>query len=90
MVLDMGAGAERTLDDLVQIAHRIGTELRTQYVLGYRPEQTPHDGKWHKISVKLRLPRKLSFLQAHAKKGYYAQYSEAIILQERPDRASDE
>jgi Ca-activated chloride channel family protein len=78
------------VSELPSVAHRIGTELRTQYVLGYRPEQAPHDGKWHKINVKLRLPRKLSFLQPHAKKGYYAQHSEAIVLQERSDRASDE
>jgi Ca-activated chloride channel family protein len=59
-------------NDLPAVAHRIGTELRTQYVIGYRPQDAPHDGKWHKISVKLRLPRKLSFLRAHAKTGYYA------------------
>lgn len=59
-------------NDLPAVAHRIGTELRTQYVIGYRPQDAPHDGKWHKISVKLRLPRKLSFLNAHAKTGYYA------------------
>ena len=29
MVLDMGAGAERTLDDLVQVAHRIGTAIES-------------------------------------------------------------
>jgi Ca-activated chloride channel homolog len=63
------------LDDIGQmptLAHRIGTELRTQYVLGYRPENPPHDGKWHKINVKLKLPRKLAYLQARAKQGYYA------------------
>jgi hypothetical protein len=31
----------------------------------------PHDGKWHKIKVKLRIP-KLAFLHVHAKAGYYA------------------
>jgi Ca-activated chloride channel family protein len=59
-------------NEMPAVAHRIGTELRTQYVLGYRPERAPHDGKWHKISVKLKLPAKLSFLRAHAKTGYYA------------------
>lgn len=63
------------LENLIQmppLAHWIGTELRTQYVLGYRPEDPPHDGKWHKISVKLKLPRKLAYLRAKAKTGYYA------------------
>jgi Ca-activated chloride channel homolog len=62
-------------DDLLQmpiLARRIGLELRTQYVLAYHPENPPHDGKWHKISVKLRLPKKIAYLHAQAKKGYYA------------------
>jgi|ERR1700683_147860 Ca-activated chloride channel homolog len=58
--------------ELPAVALHIGRELRTQYVLGYRPEQMPRDGKWHKIEVKLRLPKKLAFLRAHAKRGYYA------------------
>jgi Ca-activated chloride channel family protein len=58
--------------ELPTVASHIGRELRTQYVLGYRPEEMPRDGKWHKIQVKLRLPRKLSFLKARAKTGYYA------------------
>ena len=58
-------------NEMPAVAHRIGTDLRTQYVLGCRPEKAPHDGKWHKISVKLKLPAKLSFLRVHAKTGYY-------------------
>jgi Ca-activated chloride channel family protein len=54
------------------VAHRIGTELRTQYVLGYRPQDAPKDGKWHKIKVKLMLPKKLAFLRVNARTGYYA------------------
>jgi Ca-activated chloride channel homolog len=58
--------------ELPIVAGHIGKELRTQYVLGYRPEEMPKDGKWHKIQVKLRLPKKFSFLRARAKSGYYA------------------
>jgi Ca-activated chloride channel family protein len=68
-------GRAFTIDNVIElpaIASHIGKELRTQYMLGYRPEQMPKDGKWHKIQVKLRLPRKLSFLRARAKTGYYA------------------
>lgn len=55
------------------IARHIGMELRTQYVLAYKPQDLPHKGsKWRKIRVKLRLPRKFPFLTAHAKTGYYA------------------
>jgi len=58
--------------ELAAVASHIGRELRTQYVLGYRPSEMPRDGKWRKIQVKLRLPKKFSFLRARAKTGYYA------------------
>ena len=54
------------------VARHIGVELRSQYVLAYRPQAPVRSGKWRKIRVTLRLPKKLSFLQAHAKTGYYA------------------
>jgi Ca-activated chloride channel family protein len=57
---------------LASVARHIGEELRTQYVLAYRPRDARHDGKWRRIRVRLRLPRKLAFLQAHARTGYYA------------------
>ena len=59
-------------NEMPQVAHRIGVELRTQYVLGYRPQDAPKDGKWHKIKIKLLLPKKLAMLHVHAKTGYYA------------------
>jgi Ca-activated chloride channel family protein len=59
-------------NEMPEVARHIGLELRTQYVLAYRPQDVAHDGKWHRIKVKLRLPRRLAFLQAHAKTGYYA------------------
>ncbi|MGB8834410.1 MAG: VWA domain-containing protein [Candidatus Sulfotelmatobacter sp.] len=60
------------LVEMPQLARRIGFELRTQYVLGYSPQSRPHDGKWHKIKIKLKLPKSLPYLQARAKTGYYA------------------
>ena len=68
-------GRAYTLENTVElpaVARHIGKELRTQYVLGYRPEDLPKGGKWHKIQVKLRLPKKWSFLRAHAKTGYFS------------------
>jgi len=61
-----------TIAEMPAVAHRIGTELRTQYVLAYRPQGTAHDGKWHKIRVKLRLPRRFAYFQARFRTGYYA------------------
>ena len=59
-------------NEIPAVARHIGAELRTQYVLAYKPENLPVDGKWRKINVKLRLPKKLSYLQAHFRTGYFA------------------
>ena len=60
------------LNDLPDIAQKIGRELRSLYVIGYRPTETARDGKWRKIQVKLHLPRGLPPLQVYSKSGYYA------------------
>jgi Ca-activated chloride channel family protein len=59
-------------NDLQDVAQKIGIELRNQYVLGYRPTNFARDGKWHRVNVKLVLPKGLPPLQVHAKMGYYA------------------
>jgi Ca-activated chloride channel homolog len=59
-------------NDLADVATKIGIELRNQYVLGYRPTNPVHDGKWHKIRVKLTPPKGLPPLRVYAKAGYYA------------------
>lgn len=60
------------LNELPDIAGKIGTELRNQYVLGYRPSNKSHDARWRKIKIKLRAPKGLPPLTAYAKAGYYA------------------
>ena len=60
------------LNDLPDVASKIGVELRNQYVLGYRPTKAVRDGKWHKIKVKLLAPKGLPPLQVYARQGYYA------------------
>ena len=61
-----------SLNDLPDIATKISMELRNQYVVGYRPSNHTHDGKWRKIKVKLRPPKGLPPLTVYAKTGYYA------------------
>ena len=58
-------------DDLPLVASQIGQELRTQCILSYRPAITKKDGKWHKIKVKLLIPKEQR-LSVHAKSGYYS------------------
>lgn len=40
-----------SLVDLPVVAARISLELRNQYVLGYRPSNSLHDGKYHHVQV---------------------------------------
>jgi len=60
------------LNELPDIATKIGAELRNQYVVGYHPSHRAHDARWRKIKIKLRAPRGLPPLTAYAKTGYYA------------------
>ena len=74
-VSELSGGRSFTIDnpnDLADVATKIGIELRNQYVLGYRPKNPGHDGKWHKIKVKLLPPKGLPPLHVYAKTGYYA------------------
>src|SRR4029077_1297242 len=57
------------LNELLDIAGKIGTELRNQYVLGYRPSNKAHDARWRKIKIKLRAPKGLAPLIAGAAGG---------------------
>jgi Ca-activated chloride channel family protein len=59
-------------NEMPQVAQSIGVRLRHQYMLAYTPQSAPRDGRWHKISVKLRLPKKFPFLHVTARSGYYA------------------
>jgi Ca-activated chloride channel homolog len=65
-----------SLNDAPGVTRAIGTQLRHQYMLAYQPQSSAHDGKWHKISVRLRLPKQLHsfqyFLHVTARPGYYA------------------
>ena len=60
------------INELPDIAAKIGAELRNQYILGYRPSNKSHDARWRKIKVKLRAPKGLPPLSVYAKAGYYA------------------
>jgi Ca-activated chloride channel homolog len=62
----------QSANELADVATKIGIELRNQYVLGYRPTNPAHDGKWRKIKVKLNPPKGLPPLHVYAKTGYYA------------------
>ena len=60
------------LNELPDVAAKIGVELRNQYILGYSPKNIQHDGKYRKVQVKLVQPHGMPLLRPFWKQGYYA------------------
>jgi len=60
------------VDEMSDIAEKISNELRNQYVIGYKPKDLAHDGKWRKVKVKVNPPPGLPPLSVYARSGYYA------------------
>jgi len=60
------------LNELPDVAAKIGVELRNQYVLGYAPLNPSHDGKYRHVVVKLVQPRGMPTLRPFWRQGYYA------------------
>jgi len=62
------------VNELPDIAVKIGVELRNRYVLGYTPTNATRDGRYHTLQVKVITPKelKLPTLRAYFRKGYYA------------------
>lgn len=66
------AYAVENLNELADIAAKIGIELRNQYMLYYSPKNQVRDGKYRHVNVKLVQPRGLPPLKAFFRLGYYA------------------
>lgn len=60
------------LNELPNIAEKIGIELRNQYIIGYSPKNQDRNGKYRRVQVKLVQPRGLPPLRAFWRLGYYA------------------
>jgi Ca-activated chloride channel homolog len=59
-------------DEIAGAMAKIGATLHNQYVLGYYPAMTTQTGKYHRITVQLKLPSYLPPLRIYARTGYYA------------------
>jgi VWFA-related protein len=59
------------LNQLPEAASRIGEWLRRQYVLGYVPNSSAHNGGYHHIQVRLSRPKGFPQLHAFWRLGYY-------------------
>ena len=60
------------LNDLPDVAAKIGIELRNQYVIGFVPNNATRDGKYRRVQVKINQPRGLPPLRPFWRQGYYA------------------
>ena len=60
------------LNELPDIASKIGAALRNQYLLGYAPSLMRRDGKYHRVQLKLVKPKGWPSLRAYWRLGYYA------------------
>jgi VWFA-related protein len=64
--------AIENINELPDVAAKIGIELRNQYLIGYSPKNQDRDGKYRKVQVKLIQPRGLPPLRPSWRQGYYA------------------
>ena len=64
--------AVENINELPDIAAKIGIELRNQYVIGYSPMNPNRDGKYRRVTIKLNQPRGLPPLRPFWRQGYYA------------------
>jgi Ca-activated chloride channel family protein len=74
-ITDVTSGHTVSVDNyekLPRIAASLSREMRSQYVLGYRPRHHAHDGKWRRIKVQVASPGDSDRVQAYYKKGYPA------------------
>jgi VWFA-related protein len=68
IALDSGGFSIKGVNDLAAGLRRIAQESRSYYLIGYHPERAAADGKFHKITVRVRRPG----LEVRARRGYYA------------------
>lgn len=60
------------LNELPDVAAKIGIELRNHYVLGYVPKNPDRDGKYRRVKVAIKQPPGLPPLRPFFRLGYYA------------------
>jgi Ca-activated chloride channel homolog len=67
-----GRAFEANAFELPDIAVKIGIELRSRYILGYKPTNAQRDGRYRSIQVKVIPPRGFRSLRVSWRHGYYA------------------
>ena len=54
------------------VANKIGSWLRTQYVLGFVPDHSAADGTYRQIRLKIERPKGFPRFRAVWRQGYFA------------------
>jgi Ca-activated chloride channel family protein len=57
--------------DLDRAMRQISDEIRSEYVLAFRPENLTHDGKFRRVSLRLTRPPGVPQLSVSCRQGYY-------------------
>jgi len=71
---DITGGRTATVQNVAKLPEEcalLSRELRSQYVLGYRPRAVA-DGKWHKIKITVTSSSDATQFRPYYRKGYYA------------------
>ncbi len=71
-----GGAFVRDTNDFVGALHRIGSDLRSYYLLGYTPRNEQFDGRFRKIAVRVRRKG----LEVRSRSGYFAVRSAGPVL----------
>lgn len=78
----------KSLDDVQIVANDVADDIRNQYVLAYTPTNAILDGKFRKVEVKLKAPRKYGRLTVRSRGGYYAEPKPEPTATEAPEQSS--
>ena len=60
------------INQMPKFAWELSRAIRAQYLLGYAPNFPRHDGKYHRVEVKLVQPKGSPNLKASWRRGYYS------------------
>jgi Ca-activated chloride channel homolog len=74
-ITEATGGRTAVVDNLTKLpdaARAISTELRSRYVLGYRPTRPLRDGKYRKIKVRVPARTTSNPLQVYFRQGYFS------------------
>jgi Ca-activated chloride channel homolog len=64
--------ATDSYNGMEKVINQIHTDLRTQYLLGYSPDNGEHNGKWRSIKVKVERSPEFRKVIIRTRNGYYA------------------